>query len=52
MGTLGGEVNAVYVIPGEGILAIVYPNRPVTLFGRLFDNVINYNSATLDKDGP
>lgn len=25
MGTLGGEVNVVYVFPGEGILAIVYP---------------------------
>lgn len=24
----------------------------VTLFGRLFDNVINYSSATLDKVGP
>ena len=28
MGTLGGEVNVVYVFPGEGILAIVYQNLP------------------------
>lgn len=28
MGTLGGEVNVVYVFPREGILAIVYPNLP------------------------